>query len=198
MPFGAIRALFAGQKDRALEFLESGPPKASFFNLSSGEIKDFFFNPTTLEQNMGTANYDRVSYPGLPHQRLAYQGNTNPTVALEIYVDKIFLDQANQRSIDVVDFKKYLQALMLPVEGDGLTVGSAPPRVIFAWPNVVHFTAVARSLVFQNRTFSQETAEVLIYTATLTLEEVRDVRLSSEEVRQGGMNRVPQFGPRLT
>ncbi len=194
-PFGSIRAAFAGTRDRALEFLETGPPKASLFNLSSGETKDFFFNPTTLEQNMGEVNYDRIGYPGLSHQRLAYQGNTNPQVPIEVFVDKISLDAANGTDVDVEDFKNYLQALTLPVEGDGFTTGSAPPRVIFAWPNVTNFTAVLRNLSFQNRTFSQETGQVLIYTATFTLEEVRDQRLSSEEVRQHGFNRVPQFGP---
>ncbi len=187
MVFGSIRAVTETPADRAFRFLEAKPPKACIFNLSSGESKEVFFNPTVLPEQY-TVNYDRASFPGLSHQRLTYANNTNAVVSLEMYVDKIFLDEANQRPIDIEDFKRFLQALCYPTESNTVR-GTSPPEFLFLWPGLMNLTVVANSLNFEHRQFSLETGEVRIYTAILGIEEVRDARLTSEEVREKGSNR---------
>jgi hypothetical protein len=61
---------------------------------------------------------------------------------------------------------------------------TAPPRVLVLWPRVLTIETVLTELEFSYRTFAGD-ASVLIYTATVTFEEILDVRVTSEMRRSG-------------
>jgi len=67
-------------------------------------------------------------------------------------------------------------------------VGGGPPRALFVWPGVISLTCVLTALSFKYDRFNLEGTPVQ-FTAKVTLEETRDVRLLSEEVLADGSQR---------
>ena len=59
---------------------------------------------------------------------------------------------------------------------------TAPPRTLFIWPKVLTIETVLTDLEFQYRQFGVD-GEVLIYAATCGFEEILDVRVTSEMLR---------------
>jgi hypothetical protein len=59
---------------------------------------------------------------------------------------------------------------------------TAPPRVLFVWPTVMSIETVLTDLEFSYKQFAAD-ATVLVYTATVTFEEILDVRVTSEDKR---------------
>lgn len=68
---------------------------------------------------------------------------------------------------------------MPPKAPEGVPV-VAPPRTIFVWPTVMSIETVLTDLEFTYRQFGVN-GNVLVYTATVTFEEILDVRVTSEE-----------------
>jgi hypothetical protein len=62
-------------------------------------------------------------------------------------------------------------------------IATAPPRTLFIWPEVLVVETVLADVEFQYRQFSVD-GEVLVYAATVGFEEILDVRVTSEELRE--------------
>ena len=70
----------------------------------------------------------------------------------------------------------------MPPEGTEGVPAPAPPRVLFIWPEVVTVECVVASVEFQYKQLAVD-GRVLVYTATVTFEEILDARVTSEELR---------------
>lgn len=163
------------------------PTRMTIGNLRTGETQEVFFNPTELQKQL-SVNWTRQRVPGLPHEPLQYQNTSNLQVTLELYC------QATDRAEDadlIDDFERFLMSLCYPsASADSIATG-APPRVLVVWPNVMSFQAVvAGNVQFRHTQFATD-GRSLRYTATLPLEEIRDFRLTSEDVRRQGTRRAP-------
>ena len=75
------------------------------------------------------------------------------------------------------------RALTVPPEGTEDVAATAPPRVLFIWPEVVTVECVVASVEF---TYNQLAVDgtVLVYAANVTFEEILDTRVTSEELRE--------------
>lgn len=156
-------------------------PRCALVNLSTGESVDCLFNPTQLIERV-QVNWNRLAVPGLSHQVLQYQGTGNRELsAVEFYLDRLFA-QAQPGDVDVLAFRRFLRALTVPAVGSELAY-AAPARVLLLWPGVLSVEAVVTSVEFQYRQFGAD-GGVLVYTATVGFEEIRDVRLSAEDLRE--------------
>ncbi len=60
---------------------------------------------------------------------------------------------------------------------------TAPPRTLFIWPGVLTIETVLTELEFQYKQFGVD-GSVLVYTATVSFEEILDIRGTSEERRE--------------
>jgi hypothetical protein len=60
-----------------------------------------------------------------------------------------------------------------------------PPRALLVWPGLVSLTCVVTSLEFRYEQFGVR-GEVLVYRAQVNFEEIREVRVTSEEMRVQG------------
>ena len=158
------------------------PPKCMLVNLATNETQSCLLNPTQFAERVGV-NYNRLPVLGLSHQPLQYQGTGNRQVpGIEFYFDKYFAAAA-PGDPDIDDFRNFFRAITVPVTP---VVGTptAPPRVLVLWPRVLTIETVIVELEFSYKSFAGD-ASVLFYTATVTFEEILDVRVTSEMRRSG-------------
>jgi Contractile injection system tube protein len=156
----------------------------SIANVSSGESIEAQFNPTELEEVL-EVNWARQTVPGLSHQPLQFVNTGNLKFTLELQ----FEAQDPTTDIDqILRSRRFLQSLCYPRRGAADVVGGGPPRVLFVWPTFVSLTCVIASLSFKYSRFNLAGTPIQ-FTAKIALEEIRDVRLLSEEVLANGTQR---------
>jgi hypothetical protein len=176
----------------ALEVAAQTPARMSIANVSSGESIDAQFNPTELDEAL-EVNWARQTVPGLSHQPLQFvnTGNTRFTLDLQ------FEAQDPTSDVDqILRARQFLQSLCYPRRGAADVIGGGPPRALFVWPTFVSLTCVIASLSFKYSRFNLAGTPVQ-FTAKVALEEIRDVRLLSEDVLASGTQRsgVGSGGP---
>ncbi|MCA9628664.1 MAG: peptidoglycan-binding protein [Myxococcales bacterium] len=157
------------------------PPRCVLVNVTSGESMECLFNPTQLTEKV-QVNWSRLAVPGLSHQVLQFQSTSNRQLAgVEFYVDRFFATEQPGEP-DVLDFRAFIRSLTVPPAGTEGVVDTAPPRTLFIWPEVVTIETVVTDVEFQYRQLGVD-GRVLVYAATVTFEELLNVRVTSEERR---------------
>jgi len=157
------------------------PPRCSLVNVATAESIECLFNPKDLTEKLDV-NWTRLAVPGLSHQVLQFQNTGNRQLSgVEFYLDRFFA-AAGESSVELLDFRAFLRALTVPPEGTEGVPATAPPRVLFIWPEVVTVECVVASVEFQYKQLAVD-GTVLVYTATVTFEEILDQRVTSEELR---------------
>jgi hypothetical protein len=167
----------------ALDVAAQTPARMSIANVSSGESIEAQFNPTELEEAL-EVNWARLTVPGLSHQPLQFVNTGNLKFALELQFEALGPADSDR----ILRAKRFLQSLCYPRRGAANVVGGGPPRVLFVWPTFVSLTCVIASLSFKYSRFNLAGTPIH-FTAKLALEEIRDVRLLSEEVLANGTQR---------
>jgi hypothetical protein len=157
-------------------------PRCFLINVETAESIDCLFNPAQISEKV-QVNWNRVTVPGLSHQLLQFQSTGNRQLAgVEFYLDRFFAKEQSD-SAEVLDFRGFLRALTVPPRGAQGVPATAPPRTLFVWPSVLSIETVLTDLEFQYKQFAAD-ATVLVYTATVTFEEILDARVTSEEKRR--------------
>ena len=159
------------------------PPRLTLANIVTGDSIEAQFNPTGFEESI-EVGWAHLKVPGLSHERLHFVNTENLKLSLELTFDA--LDPAS--SLDaVLKARRFLMSLCYPVAGEDVP-STSPPRVLVVWPSVVSLTCVVGSLSFKYNRFNLQGTPVQ-FTAKLALEEIRDVRLTSDEVLAEGSQR---------
>jgi hypothetical protein len=167
-----------------LEVASQRPTRMSIANTATGDVVEAQFNPAEFEEAL-EVNWARQTVPGLSHQPLQFVNTGNVKVTLELNFDMLDLTAEP----DQIRFaRRFLQSLCYPRRGAEDVIGGGPPRTLFVWPNVVSLTCVVTGLSFKYGRFNLEGAPIQ-FTAKVTLEEIRDVRLLSEDVLADGSQR---------
>src|SRR5512138_272771 len=168
----------------SLDLASERPARMSIANVASGESVEAQFNPSEFEEAL-EVNWTRQTVPGLSYQPLQFVNTGNVKFTLELNFEvqdpSTYLDSIHQG-------RRFLQSLCYPRRGAEDVVGGGPPRALFVWPNVISLTCVVTALSFKYGRFNLEGTPVQ-FTAKLTLEEIRDVRLLSEDVLADGSQR---------
>jgi hypothetical protein len=165
-----------------IEYAGTRPSRCSLVNVDAAESIDCLFNPTQLSEKV-QVNWNRVTVPGLSHQLLQFQSTGNRQLSgVEFYLDRFFSSE-QIATPDILEFRAFLRALTVPPKGTEGVPATAPPRTLFIWPNVLTIETVLTDLEFQYKQFAAD-GKVQVYTATVTFEEILDVRVTSEERRQ--------------
>jgi len=140
------------------------------------------FNPTQISEKL-QVNWNRLSVPGLSHQVLQFQSTGNRQLSgVEFYLDRFFAAE-QPGSPDIMEFRAFIRSLTVPPEGTEGVVDTAPPRTLFIWPEVVTVETVVTDVEFQYRQIAVD-GTVLVYAATVSFEEILDVRVTSEQLRE--------------
>jgi len=161
---------------------DTRPPRCSLVNVVTGESMECLFNPTQLVEKV-QVNWNRLAVPGLSHQVLQYQSTGNRELsAVEFYLDRTFAAE-QPGDVDIMDFRAFLRALTVPPEATEGVAATAPPRTLFIWPGVLTVEAVLTGVEFQYRQFGND-GRALVYAANVNFEEILDVRVTSEALRE--------------
>ena len=153
------------------------PPRCSLANIATGESIECLFNPAQLSEKV-QVNWNRLSVPGLSHQVLQYQSTGNRQISgVEFYLDHFFASK-QPGDPDILQFRSFLRALTVPPAAT-----LAPPRTLIIWPKVITVETVLTDLEFQYRQFGVDSS-VLVYTAVCGFEEILDLRITSEQMRE--------------
>lgn len=166
----------------SIAFASLRAPRCFLINIASGEFIECLFNPTQLTEKIAV-NWNRVVVPALSHQLLQFQSTGNRQLSgLEFYLDR-HIARERSEDADILEFRGFLRALTVPPKGDEGVPSTAPPRALFVWPGVIAVEAVLADLEFSYRQFGVD-GSVLVYTATVTFEEILDTRITSEDRRE--------------
>jgi hypothetical protein len=168
----------------SLDVAGQTPARMSIANVSTGDSVEAQFNPTELEEAL-EVNWARQAVPGLSHQPLQFvnTGNTKFTLELNFEAQDPTADLAQ-----LLRARRFLQSLCYPRRGAADVIGGGPPRALFVWPTFVSLTCVITALTFKYSRFNLAGTPIQ-FTAKLGLEEIRDVRLLSEDVLANGTQR---------
>lgn len=156
-------------------------PGITFANLTTGEAKQLAVVPNELTEGV-TAEYVKHSVLGLSHKRHHYTGTTNhaiPNLQFKYVSETI----AQRDRMD--DERRFLLSLMYATEASDGVLRGGPPRVLFLWPSLISFTTIVENAQFTHTKFNRLGAPV-VTDVTISIEEIRDVRLTSAEVRERG------------
>ena len=158
------------------------PPRCVLVNVTSGESMECLFNPTQLSEKL-QVNWNRLAVPGLSHQVLQFQSTANRQLSgVEFYLDRYFAAE-QPGDVNILEFRAFLRALTVPPQGTEGVAATAPPRLLFIWPEVVTVECVVASVEFTYKQLAVD-GTVLVYAASVTFEEILDTRVTSEELRE--------------
>ena len=164
------------------------PPRLTLANVATGDSIEAQFNPTGLEEAL-EVGWARLKVPGLSHERLHFVGTEDLKLNLELTFDA--MDPSSSLD-EVLKARRFLMSLCYPVAGQDVP-STSPPRVLLIWPSIVSLTCVIDSLFFKYGRFNLQGTPVQ-FTAKVALEEIRDVRITSDEVLAEGSQR-PAVAP---
>jgi hypothetical protein len=168
----------------ALDVAGQLPARMSIANVATGDSVEAQFNPTELEEAL-EVTWARLTVPGLSHQPLQYTNTGNVKFTFELN----FEAQDPTADLDqLLATRRFLQSLCYPRRGAANVASGGPPRALFVWPTLVSLTCVVTSLNFKYRRFNLAGTPVQ-FTVKVGLEEIRDVRLVSEDVLASGTQR---------
>ncbi len=157
-------------------------------DLKTLETMQAQFNPAEFTESVKVV-WARLSPPGLSHERLHYDHTENYKASFELTYDALV--QTGDVD-DNLDARKFLMSLCYARRGARTVSDGAPPRVLFVWPEMVSITAVITDLKFKNTRFNR-VGSATFFKVDVSLEEIRDERLFSEDVRRNGTQRVPEL-----
>lgn len=167
-----------------LEAAGQRPARMSIANVATGESVEAQFNPTEFEEAL-EVNWARQTVPGLSHQPMQFVNTGNARFTLDLNFDA---RDATTTIEDVLYARRFLQSLCYPRRGAEDVAGGGPPRALFVWPNVVALTCVLTGVSLKYGRFALDGTPTQ-FTAKVALEEIRDVRLLSEDVLADGTRR---------
>jgi hypothetical protein len=157
------------------------PPRCTLVNLVTDEEMTCLANPTEISESVAVTR-NRLSVPGLSHQLLQYVSTGNRQIpGVEFYMDRYLAAEA-PLDPDILEFRRFLLALTVPPAVDAGAPPAAPPRVLFVWPRFLTLECVVDSVSLKYQRFATD-GSVLVYTATITLEQILDVRVTSADLR---------------
>lgn len=172
--------------------LSALPQRLSFTNLQNGKTVEVPFNPTHFNTKT-TADWARFKVLGLSHQPMHYLQTRN----LRMVFPKVYFFADPREGADGIrnmhEKLAYFESLMYPRRSAQDIMGAGPPRVLVVWPNFITLTCVLVDLSKDYKRFNLS-GQPLQVDVSIDCDEIRDVRLPSEEVAEKGFRRAPGTG----
>lgn len=160
---------------------QARPPRVSFANLSTGESIEMPFVPEEVTETIAV-KWANKEVLGQSHEPKQYQG----TGSYQLPGLTFFFRGTSPEEVDAIhDGRRFLMSCCVP-SGFASTVRTGgAARLLMVWPEFISMTFVIDSISNRHIKFNRAGKPVVWY-CTLNLSEIRDVRLTSEEVRERG------------
>ena len=159
-----------------------GAPIVTLVNVRTNEVLEMQFNPTGLEEKIGAA-YARQTVPGLSHQVLQFVNTNNTTYRTELFFESANSGPGGQARI--LDARLFLHSVVHPRRAGGAIRTAGAPRLMLVWPGFFSVTCVLMDATFQYNRLNRNNVPCT-FVAQVSLEEIRDVMITSEEIRLRG------------
>jgi len=159
------------------------PARMHLSDLKTLETMNAQFNPAEFDEIV-KVRWARLPSPGLSHERLHYDQTENHKITFELIFDAMEGGTVEGN----LDARNFLLSLCYAKAGARTVSDGEPTRVLFVWPGMVSLTAVIGEVKIKHTRFNKE-GRSTFFKADISLEEIRDERLTSEEVRQTGTQR---------
>lgn len=160
----------------------SPPDRMSFTNLATGQTVEAPLNPSELNESL-KANWEELEVLGLSHKVQQYKGTDPHEFSFTVRCDA-YTGGQNKR-VEVILFRRFLMSLFYSRRGSTDIIGGAPPRFLFIWPSLATMTCVIHSADFKHTAFDSF-GGILRYDVDISIKEIRDLRLTSEDVERNG------------
>lgn len=191
-----LRDPFAPRPPRSGDQIAAKPPRLRLINMRTGQGVVAQFNPTDFQESIDVL-WQKQPILGMSHPQQQYMGTDAHTVQLDLYFNKLMLQASREPLLSTIgvnefahpdDIKRFLLSLCYSRRGAPNVVGGAPSRVLVIWPGTLSMVCIVKSINIRNTRFAR-TGVVTEFTCAIVLEEIRDVRLTSEDVLQFGSRR---------
>lgn len=163
------------------ESLKTKPDRVTLTNVETGDFISAQFNPEEIKEKL-VVNYKNLEILGLSHQPKQYQNTSNLGLSFELGFDTMSLDGGGDTARRS---RLWLHSVCYPMRGAQDTIGGAPPRVLFSWPNLFSLTTVVIGLDFTHKRFATSMKNI-IFSCTVQIDEARTTRLTCEDVLSMG------------
>lgn len=171
-------------------------PRMQFANLNNGDVMAPQFNPKEIEEEL-RVNYNDLDLLGMSHKPSQYKNTDNHRFKFQLRFDALSIRESQGslgipiNGVNINNARRYLLSLCYSPRGAQDILGGAPPRILFFWPQLVSLEATIRSLKFKHTHFSSQTGGTGQFDCDVELHEIRDVRMTSEDVFANGTIRSP-------
>lgn len=160
------------------------PPRVVFKNLQTRELVSAPYVPNQFTEEVST-NWARLESIGQSHSTLHYVNTDNYALkGIEFY----FNAESIQEAEEIHDIRRFLMAACYAPAQAGSIFASAPPRILMVWQQMIRMTFIIENLKIDHQKFNKKGLTTR-YVAKMDLTEIRDLRLTSNEVRVVGTKR---------
>lgn len=161
------------------------PDRLTFHNLDTGAELEVQYNPTELAEKLEVV-YNRVAIVGMSHTLMQYGNTGNFGVEFDLNFDAVTAYRGG--TYDVAGARKFLLGLGYRRRSTIAVNGGAPASVLVMWPNLYTLTCKMTAFGGKITTFAKD-GSILRWTAHVSLEEFRDMRLWADDVEVQGTER---------
>lgn len=160
------------------EALSKRPARGTLGNVETGETLSFQFNPDEIKEELGV-DFAKLAPFGYSHKPLQFKGVDNRVMSFELVFDAM----SENGGVDRINSaRRFLLSLCYPTKAAGDVASGGPPRSVFSWPGLGSLTGRITKVGFTFKRFNQQLKPTLSI-AQVTIEEIRDARIYSEDVR---------------
>lgn len=159
-----------------LEDMTQAPARFSVVNLATNDELIAQFNPTEFEDEV-SPEYSRITPIGGSHAKMQFEHTNNQTVPLEL----LFSAQTEEDYRYINAARHTIQSWCYPLAGTADSPSKGPPRLLATWPLVFSLECYLTRCRIKYLRFAPD-GRCTRFTASVTFEECRDRRLTSEQV----------------
>lgn len=147
-------------------------------NIDTGRTISAQFNPAEINEELAV-NYQMQQVLGMSHKLDQYQSTDNLKLTFDMEFDIL------AKGDDPEFARRFLQAACYSSRNAQDVIGGGPPELLFVWPRLFTLRCRIERLKFHHKRFNLS-LQSTCYTASISIFEVRDVRLYSEDVLNAG------------
>lgn len=174
------------------------PPRLILLNLETEEKLQAQFNPEQLALGI-KAVYNKQVIPGMSHTLRQFSHTDDLTLQFDLafrVTDYPAFGPLMGPAVPGASFtlkdrlaaERFLLSLVVPRGGAEVIGRNSPPSVLVVWPHFLAFTAIVLDVQFRYTAFNVQ-GHPTEFSATLSIEEMRDIRYTSLDARQDGFVR---------
>lgn len=159
-------------------------PRMTVTDIDRNEEFEAQYNPRELEI-VTHAVWAKVTIPGLSHQPQHFV--TTENLKVKFALTWRLTDDGPDGNLPIVgDATRFFMSLTVPISIEN----PRPPRVLFVWPTFISIVTTVQTVSVKPTRFSVVTATPIELVMDVEIEEVREARILSSQVRQSGMLRA--------